>query len=86
MEKITNVKLKVAIGLGGGGCVVEAIDINDNPLVKTDLDEYGGCLGDFFHEGAVPPKEAGIYLFDGVARGYPGSDEMYSYQGEFKKV
>ena len=83
MQRITGIKLKVAIGLGGGGCLLELIEPTDNREVKTDVDEYGGHLYDFFYEGTPAPKEPGIYVFDGAAYGHPGSDEFYRYQGEF---
>ena len=86
MEKIADVKLKVAIGLGGGGCIVEAIDIDDSPQIKADHAEYGGYLGDFFHEGTEPPTEPGLYLFSGSANGISWSDDMYRYIGEYSKI
>lgn len=86
MEKVADIKLKVAIGLGGGGCIVEAIDIDENPQINADIDEYGGYLGDFFCEGAELPKEAGIYIFDGIANGIPWSDDMYRYIGTFSRI
>ncbi|MBW2644571.1 MAG: hypothetical protein JRE23_00075 [Deltaproteobacteria bacterium] len=86
MERITSVKLKVAIGLGGGGCLLELMEPADNPEVKTDVDEYGACLDDFFAEGSKVPADAGIYIFDGAAYGFPGSDEFYRYEGEFNRL
>jgi hypothetical protein len=86
MEKIIDVKLKVAIGMGGGGCLMEILEPTDNPEVKTDAEEYGAHLDDFFAEGSETPSDPGIYIFDGAAYGYPGSDEFYRYEGEFKRV
>lgn len=86
MEKIIDVKLKVAIGLGGGGCLLELIEPTDNIEVKTDVDEYGGELDDFFAEGSPAPTDTGIYVFNGAAYGYPGSDEFYRYEGEFNRI
>ena len=82
-DLITRVKLKVAIGLGGGGCLLELIEPTDNVEVKADVDEFGGYLDDFFAESEKVPVDAGIYIFAGAAYGYPGSDEFYRYKGEF---
>lgn len=81
-QKIEDVTLKVAIGLGGGGCIVEVT--KGSEMVKTDTAEYGGCLDDFFYEGSVPPKEPGVYLFSGSMHGIPGSDEFPCYRGTFE--
>jgi len=78
------VKLKVAIGLGGGGCILEVIE--GCPETKADADEYGGYLDDFFHNGTEPPKETGIYSFSGYAQGCWGSDSMLEYHGEFTRL
>ena len=86
MERITSVKIKVVIGLGGGGCLLELIEPTNNPEVKTDVDEYGAYLDDFFAEGTEPPTEPGIYMFNGAAHGYPHSDEFYRYEGEFSRL
>jgi hypothetical protein len=86
MEKIADIKLTVAVGFGGSGCIVEAIDIGGDINIKADLEEYGGYLDDFFHDGTKPPAEAGIYAFNGSAHGLPWSDEMYRYIGEYIKV
>lgn len=86
MFKIEDVKFKVAIGCSGrGGCIVGIVEAK-TPEVNSDVEEYGSCLEDFFHEGSVPPSKEGMYLFVGSAYGIPGSDEMYSYVGEFKKL
>jgi len=81
-EKLENVKLKVAIGIGYGGCIVEILEGEDN--IKIDAKEYGGSLDDFFYEGAEPPKEPGIYIFTGASHGIPGSDEFPRYHGAFE--
>jgi hypothetical protein len=86
MEKITDVKLKVAIGLGGGGCLLELMEPTDNKEVKTDVSEYGAYLDDFFAEGEKLPGDVGVYIFNGAAYGFPGSDEFYRYKGEFSRI
>ncbi len=84
MEKLNSVKLKVAIGFGGGGCVVEMIEGNSE--IKTDLNEYGSHLDDLFYNSEPPPEERGIYLFTGATYGIPGADEMPVYRGEFSLI
>ena len=87
MERITSVKFKVAIGCAGGGCLVEVVEPTDNHHVSADVNEYGGDLEDFFHKGTEPPKEAGLYLFEGVALGaFCGSDVTYRYEGTFSRI
>jgi hypothetical protein len=86
METIGKVKLKIAVGIKGiGGCIIEAIELPDEQS-KVDVEEYGAWLDDFFHNGSKPPKEAGVYIFEGEAAGYPGSDETYRYSGNFKRI
>ena len=84
--KISDVRCKVAIGIGGGGCVVELEYPKDDINITADFDEWSSILDDLFHDGALLPKEPGIYLFDGYAEGHPGGDEAYTYKGEFTKV
>jgi hypothetical protein len=86
METIGKVKLKIAIGHGGnGGCVVEIVELPDTRS-EVDINEYSSWIDDLFYEGSQLPKEAGLYLFEGKATGFPGSDEMYRYTGEFTQI
>ena len=80
-EKLEDVQLIVAIGMGYGGCVVEII--KGGADVAVDVEEYGGSLDDLFYEGEILPTDAGIYIFTGSTHGVPGSDEHPRYQGEF---
>jgi len=84
MFKIEDVKFKVAIGCAGGGCILEVLVAGIN--TKTDVNEYGAYLDDFFHEGSPAPKKAGVYIFTGAAHGLPSSDEMHRYVGEFVRI
>ena len=88
MEYLLKLKLKVAIGKFGGGCVVDVIEIEDNHFkfrALADLDEYGAYLDDLFHNGEELPVQPGVYIFDGRAVGSPYStDDAYQYHGTFK--
>lgn len=86
MEWIAGVKIKVAIGYGGRGCIFEIMEPIDNPKITADINEYGAYLNDFFDGGTEPPKEIGLYLFDGAAYGFPWGDECYQYKGTFNRI
>ena len=84
MLKIADVKLKVAIGCAGGGCILEVMVADDE--TKTEVDDYGAYLDDFFHAGSPVPKEGGVYIFTGASHGCPGSDAAFRYVGEFVRI
>ena len=81
MGKIEDVEFKVAIGFGGGGCVVEIIEACEE--TKTDINEYGSYLVELFHKGTELPIKEGIYTFKGETFGCHGGDEMFTYKGVF---
>ena len=81
MEKLANVKLVVAIGPNGDGCIIKSVGNIDE--VEVDVEEYGNYLYDFFHEGTKPPGVPGLYFFEGGAYGAMGSDLLFTYIGEF---
>ncbi len=84
IKEIEEVRLKVAIGLGGGGCIVEVI--KGGQKTRAAADEYGGYLEDFFLDGTEPPKDTGVYIFDGNAMSDLGCDVIPSFIGEFSLI
>jgi hypothetical protein len=76
--------MKIAIGIGGGFAVMEVITPND--YLMTDVKEYGQYPDDLFYNGSEPPKEPGIYIFDGVTHIHSTGGGEWWHKGEFKKV
>ena len=83
MKCISNIKLKVAIGMGGGGCILELLEPIDNSDILSDINEYSAYLDEFFYQGSKPPERPGIYIFVGNAYTTHENNSFY-YKGEFK--
>ena len=76
------VKAKIAVGVNGAGVVLEVIETNT--LFNTDLDSYGDFIEELFQDGTEPPKEAGIYLFEGTT--HRQFQDEWNHHGTFTKL